>query len=456
MPADHTALYGPRPSVNELAQQGKQLRKQCPRSDLGTGCNFDRDPIALLEAQNAGRVQSLVPIRWGRMSQSAFAFYRGAAALMAHDLAPTPVSGVRVQACGDAHLSNFGFYASPERELVFDLNDFDETLPAPWEWDVERLVASLVVAARSSGFGDQVATTVAIGCARAYRTAMRWLAARGALQNFHTLVKASELLSRSEQMDMGAAGKEIARATRKAEGRTSETALQKLTTVCENGELRLVEQPPLMVRPQQWPDDIASVPKVYGASVGPDIRALLKRFQPVDGMLRVVGVGSVGTRCFIELLVDATESPLILQIKEATTSVLEPYAGASELSQAGERVVSGQRIMQADSDPFLGWTCSDGHEYYVRQFRDMKGAFQIERLSADLLNKYGQLCGLVLARAHAQTAEPALISGYLGKGTAFDEAMAAFALGYAEQNDADYQALLAAIAEGRITADSLG
>ena len=227
MPADHTALYGPRPSVNELAQQGKQLRKQGPRSDLGTGCNFDRDPIALLEAQNAGRVQSLVPIRWGRMSQSAFAFYRGAAALMAHDLAPTPVSGVRVQACGDAHLSNFGFYASPERELVFDLNDFDETLPAPWEWDVERLVASLVVAARSSGFGDQVATTVAIGCARAYRTAMRWLAARGALQNFHTLVKASELLSRSEQMDMGAAGKEIARATRKAEGRTSETALQK-------------------------------------------------------------------------------------------------------------------------------------------------------------------------------------------------------------------------------------
>lgn len=428
------------------------MRKQHPRSGLGTGFRTDRDPVALLDAQNATRLQRLVPVRWGRMSQSSFAFYRGAAALMAHDLATTPVSGIRVQACGDAHLSNFGFYASPERKLVFDLNDFDETLPAPWEWDVERLVASLAVAARSSGFGDEVAGRVAAHGAQGYRRAMLRLAQRSALENFHTVVSAASLLELAAQEKARSASKAITRAARKAEQRTSESALGKLATVTEEGELRLVEQPPFMVRPRNWPSDIAAVPHLYAESVSADIRALLQRFRPVDIMLRVVGVGSVGTRCLIELLTDATGGPLILQVKEATASVLESYAGASELAHAGERVVAGQRIMQAVSDPFLGWTSSDGRAYYVRQFRDMKGGFEIERLSADLLERYGRLCGSVLARAHAQSGEPALIAGYLGHGAAFDHAMGDFALAYARQNDLDHAALLAAIDSGRIEA----
>lgn len=443
-------------STEGLIAQGRRLRKQHPRSSLGTGFRTERDPVALLDAQNATRLQPLVPIRWGRMAESAFAFYRGAAALMAHDLATTPVSGIRVQACGDAHLANFGFYASPERKLVFDLNDFDETLPAPWEWDVERLVASLAVAARSSGFGDDVAGRVAAHSAQGYRRSMLRLAQRSAMENFHTVVSAAALLELSAQEKAPSARKAITRATRKAERRTSETALGKLSTVTEDGELHLVEQPPFMVRPRIWPSDIVVVPHLYAESVSADIRALLQRFHPVDIMLRVVGVGSVGTRCLIELLTDATGGPLILQIKEATASVLEPYAGASEPAHAGERVVAGQRIMQAASDPFLGWTSSDGRTYYVRQFRDMKGGFEIERLSADLLERYGRLCGSVLARAHAQSAEPAFIAGYLGHGTAFDHAMGDFALGYARQNDLDHAALLAAIAGGRIEARSEG
>ena len=444
------------PTAAELHAEGRRLRKEHPRSSLGTGFRTDRDPVALLDAQNASRLQYLVPVRWGRMAQSAFTFYRGAAALMAHDLAPTPVSGVRVQACGDAHLSNFGFYASPERDLVFDLNDFDETLPAPWEWDVERLAASLAVGARSSGFGDAVAERIARHSAGAYRRAMHDLAGRGALTNFHTVVSAASLLDRAAQEDLRGAAKELSRTTRKASRRTSETALAKLATMTEDGELHLVEQPPLMVRPEAWPADIAVVPHLYLNSVGPDIRALLPRFHPVDLMLRVVGVGSVGTRCLIELLVDATGSPLILQVKEASVSVLEPYAGDGGIEHAGERVVAGQKIMQAVSDPFVGWTSSAGRHYYVRQFRDMKGSVEVERLSAALLDSYGRLCGSVLARAHAQSAEPSLIAGYLGEGTAFDAAMGRFALAYAEQNDRDHAALLEAIECGRIQADLEG
>lgn len=448
-----TRWQAPRATRDELFERGRGLRHDHPRSQLGAGFRTDRDPVALLDAQNPARLQALVPIRWGRMAQSAFTFYRGAAALMAHDLATTAVSGIRVQACGDAHLSNFGFYASPERELVFDLNDFDETLPAPWEWDVERLVASLAVGARASGFGDDTAEAIARSGATGYRSAMRRLADRSAMDNFHAVVRAAALL---EQATRPSATKELGRATRKAQQRTSESALAKLSTVTEDGELRLVEQPPVMVRPQTWPEDIAAVPLLYGNTVGPDVRTLLRRFRPVDAALRVVGVGSVGTRCLIELLVDASGGPLILQVKEATASVLEPYAGASEIAHAGERVVAGQKIMQAVSDPFLGWTSSEGRSYYVRQFRDMKGSIEVERLSARLLGDYGRLCGQVLARAHAQSVEPALISGYLGAGTVFDEAMGRFALAYARQNDLDHAALLAAIASGRVQASAEG
>ncbi len=436
-----------------LREQGRGLRQQAPRRELGRGFRTDRDPVALLDAQNASRLTSLIPVRWGRMAESAFTFYRGAAALMAHDLAQTPVSGLRVQACGDAHLSNYGFYSSPERTLVFDLNDFDETAPAPWEWDVERLVASMAVAARAGGFGDNAAFAIATETASAYHTAMAVLAGRSALDNYWTLVRAEQLLARAEQFEKTDAARELKRAKRKARGRTSETALRKLATVCEEGVLHLVEQPPVMFHADDLPDAIAEIPLRYLDTVPADIAALLARFVPVDQMMRVVGVGSVGTRCAIVLLVDSTGAPLILQVKEATASVLEPAAGASRYENAGQRVVRGQRIMQAVSDPFLGWASLGGRDYYVRQFRDSKGGFEIERLSSELLADYGRLCGAVLARAHAQSCEPALIAGYLGKGSAFESAMAEFALAYAAQNEVDYARFIEAIDSGRLHAD---
>lgn len=436
-----------------LQEEGRGLRQQTPRKQVGRGFRTDRDPVDLLDAQNASRLTSLIPVRWGRMAESAFTFYRGAAGLMAHDLAPTPVTGIRVQACGDAHLSNFGFYSSPERTLVFDLNDFDETTIAPWEWDVERLVASMAVAAQAGGFGDNTAFTIAAQAAAAYRTTMRTAAGRSALDNYWTVVRAEALLERTKQLDAADATREIKRAKRAARGRTSETALRKLATAREDGGLRLVEQPPLMFRTEGLPESIADIPLRYLDTVPADIAALLAHFTPVDQMMRVVGVGSVGTRCAIVLLTDAMDAPLILQVKEATTSVLEAAAGASRYSHAGQRVVRGQRIMQAVSDPFLGWTSLGGRDYYVRQFRDNKGSFEIERLSVDLLAAYGRLCGIVLARAHAQSCEPALVAGYLGKGTAFDDAMAEFALAYAAQNAADYARFIDAIDSGRLRAD---
>ncbi len=439
----------------ELTEQGRQLRKTTPRSALGTDLDLDRDPISLLDAQNAARVQELVPVRWGRMAQSAFAFYRGTAALMAHDLATTPVSGLRVQACGDAHLSNFGLFASPERTLVFDLNDFDETTLAPWEWDVERLVASLAVAARSGGFGADGEWAVAHAAASAYRTWVAKAASASALTVYHKVVTEDLLRSHSAvgETHRGARDQEIERAARKARGRTSERSLDQLSTSQAGGQLRIVEQAPLIVRPAQLPGDVMEIPRRYRSSLSPDIDVLLRRFRPVDLARKVVGVGSVGTRAFILLCVDSGGNPLFLQAKEASRSVLEAYAGPCGYDHMGQRVVAGQKIMQAVSDPLLGWTDSDGRQYYVRHFRDMKGGFEIERLSASLLGDYARLCGAVLARAHVQSCEPAMLAGYLGKGKSFPNAMARYAVDYADQNDRDYQALLDAIADGRIVAD---
>lgn len=448
-------------TVEELLAEGGRLRETTPRSTLGTGFATDRDPLAILDAQNASRLPWLVPVRWGRMAESPFAFYRGAAALMAHDLAPTPTTGVRVQACGDAHVSNFGFYASPERDLVFDLNDFDETLPAPWEWDVERLVASAAVASRAAGRTASQVRKDARAAATNYRNSMRRAARMSARELFHTVVTAEALLdlgARTEGSDRErrARIKAIQRATKQARGRTSEQAIGKLATFTEDGKLRMVDMPPLIVHPVKAPSDAALVPELYRNSVTEDIEALLRRYEQTDFALKVVGVGSVGTRCFVQLSVDSTGSPLMLQVKEASASVLEPHAGAGRYERQGRRIVAGQRIMQAVSDPFLGWTVSEGREYYVRQFRDMKGGFDLDRLSASLLDDYARLCGAVLARAHAQSCEPALIAGYLGGGDAFDDAMEEFAIRYADQNEADYAALLAAIESGRIKADRAG
>lgn len=432
------------------------MRERTPRGTLASGLDLDRDPVTILDAQNATRLPGLVGVRWGRMAESPFAFYRGAAAVMAHDLASTPVTGQQVQACGDAHLANFGFYASPERSLVFDLNDFDETTVAPWEWDVERLAASLAIASRESGFGAEHERAAATAAARAYRRTMRRASKLSALEVFHARVTAEDLLALPAETrrdtDVRRRVKEIERAAAKARGRTSEHALAKLSVADDAGTLRIVQQPPLMYRPQHAPSDLTEMPLRYRSTASPDIEALLQRFRPVDYAIRVVGVGSVGTRCYILLCVDVSGSALFLQVKEASATVLEPYAGRGRYRHDGQRVVAGQRIMQAASDSFLGWTESEGRHYYVRQFRDMKGGFEIERLSAQLLTEYAVLCGGVLARAHAQSCEPAVIAGYLGRGSAFEDAIAAFAVRYADQNERDHAALLEAIRSGRVHA----
>ncbi len=448
----------PRRITEGLLAQGKTLRAGTPRSALGSGFKSDRDPIAILDAQNETRIPELVPIRWGRMSQSPFAFFRGTAALMAHDLARTPVSGVRVQACGDAHLSNFGFFASPERTLIFDLNDFDETAPAPWEWDVERLVASFAVVARSNGLGVDEQAEAARVAADSYRRAIRLAVNASALSGFHFAITADSLSARTAGSKRHRAERRaiIEHSVRKATKRTSERTLEKLATTGVGDDLRIVEQPPLVVRSELLPVDIEEVMKTYRETVSADIDMLMRRFRPIDLVRRVVGVGSVGTNALIMLLGDSGGNPLFLQGKEASASVLEPYAGPSGFTHMGQRVVAGQRIMQAFADQFLGWTVYGGRHYYVRQFRDMKGSFNVDGLSLPLLSDYATLCGEVLARAHVQSCEPAVLAGYLGKSDAFPDAMARFAVAYADQNDRDYRALVDAIGAGRLRADTSG
>ncbi len=442
----------------QLIQQGRELRRTTPRSGLGRGFEQHRDPLAILGAQNDNRIQSLVPLRWARMAESPFAFFRGAAALMAHDIAKTPVSGITVQACGDAHLSNFGLYASPERALVFDLNDFDETLPAAWEWDLERLVSSAAIAALNSGHSSAKARAVALASAAGYRRSIQNLATMTARQIFETLITVDDITAlasteSAKKSERKARVAELERAARKARSRTAGSAAATLTEVVD-GQVRLIDQPPVMTRlsAEQLPSDAVKVPELYKRTLSHKLQVLLGRYQRVDFALRVGGVGSVGTRCFIQLAVDSSGDPLILQIKEANRSVLAPFAKPSRVRNQGRRVVNGQRIMQVVSDPFLGWVKAEGQDFYVRQFRDMKGSFELERFSLNVLIGYAMLCGSVLARAHAQSCEPALIAGYIGTGEAADQAFADFAMAYAARNEQDHAALVSAIERGAITA----
>jgi uncharacterized protein (DUF2252 family) len=435
-------------ALKEFYKQGRTLRGKLTRSSLGTSLDFARDPVKILEDQNRVRIRELVPVRMGRMSQSPFAFFRGAAAVMAHDLASTPITGITVQACGDCHLSNFGFFASPERELIFDLNDFDETLPGPWEWDVERLVASLAIAAQANGLSDAKARDVAAAAAMEYRRSMAWLAGTGALGRFHLMVTADGVRRRLQRTS-----KQLKKSVAKARLRTSEHALAKLSIAAPDGMPQIVDQPPLIVHRDRVREDVPAILSKYRASVPPDVDGLLKHFRIVDFALKVVGVGSVGTHCYIALAMDAKGRSLFLQVKQATSSVIEPYTRRSSLQHQGHRVVAGQQIMQAASDPFLGWSTEGKRQYYVRQFRDMKGSMNIEKLNAASLMEYAGLCGAILARAHTQTMEPAVIAGYLGNGPSFDKAMGQFALAYARQNEADHEALLGAIKSGRVQAE---
>jgi uncharacterized protein (DUF2252 family) len=441
-------------TVEERRAEGRARRQVVPRSShAGWQAPADRpDPISLLEARHRTRVTELVPIRVGRMLVSPFTFLRGAAEVMAHDLASTPVSGFRVQACGDAHLLNFGVFATPERHLVFDVNDFDETLPAPWEWDVKRLAASVAVAGRGAGFPAEQVDVAVAGMVRAYRLRMDELAAMTPLDVWYDRVDVDAVLALSDEQGMPTlptAGHLVERARH----HTSLAALPRITELVA-GERRIIEDPPLILHAHHRFDVPRAVFDAYLGSVSRERRALLDRYRVVDAARKVVGVGSVGTRCHIVLLMDADGvAPLFLQIKQAEVSVLAAHAGATECTHQGERVVNGQRLMQAASDLFLGWADGPyGHEYYVRQLRDMKGSVSIDHLTPDDLRRYAMLCGVTLARAHARSGEPAAIAGYLGTGDQFDRAIVAFADGYADQTACDHAALEQAVAAGRLEA----
>ena len=451
-PAAIVAFFNqPRPSREERREQGFQARRDTPLEALAEVPALSRraDPLELLTSQEATRLPQLIQLRHERMTTDPFAFLRGAALIMADDLNRTPRSNLTVQLCGDAHVANFGMFASPERDLVFDLNDFDETNPGPFEWDVKRLVASVVVAGQANDHKPKQVRKSALAAAKAYRTTMARLAAMNTLDVWFATVDFADLLAAVRNTALGKAAE---KAGKKAEKRSRDSAVAKLTEVVD-GRRRFLADPPLLVpvAHDDRDDVVANLAELYAQYLGtlpPDRIALLTRFSFVDIAHKVVGVGSVGTRAIVLLLTSGDGEPLILQIKEAQKSVLEPYTGASRFTEAGRRVVTGQRVMQATGDPFLGWSRSVGAEsvdFYVRQLRDMKGSIETVGLTPEALNIYARICGSVLARAHARSGGASVITGYLGDEDTFDEAIADFAVTYSDLNTHDYTALKATL-----------
>jgi len=453
------------------AAKGKAARTAAPRfSHAAFHPGADRpDPVALLEEQAKTRVPELVPVRWGRMLVSPFTYYRGAALPMASDLARTPVSGLAVQACGDAHLSNFGIFGSPERRLVFDVNDFDETLPGPWEWDVKRLAASLEVAGRDNGFTTKQRRDIVLAAVARYRQAMREFAGMTHLEVWYARADVDQARADLDAQLTARQRKVIDKGLAQARTRDSMQAVAKLTRVV-GGRPRILSDPPLLVPAAELiPDDAelaafaAEMTRLiagYRRTLETDRRYLLEQYEFCDLARKVVGVGSVGTRCWIILLLGRDSGdPLFLQVKEAERSVLSRFAGASKHANQGQRVVAGQRLMQASSDIFLGWqrieAGLDGRarDFYVRQLRDWKFSLDIPDMRPIGMRRYGELCGWTLARAHARSGDRIAIASYLGNSDVFDKAIAAFAVAYADQNERDYQALKDAAATGRITAE---
>jgi uncharacterized protein (DUF2252 family) len=452
----------------ERAARGKAARAEVPRSShAGWDAPSGRpDPVGLLEEQAKSRVQDLVPIRYGRMLASPFAFYRGAACLMASDLASTPRSGLIVQVCGDAHVSNFGLFGSPERELLFDINDFDETAHGPWEWDVKRLAASLAIAGRNNGFADKERAEVVRDAVGAYRSAMRGFAAMGNLEVWYAHARVQQGLPGLQAMLDKKNLKAAERMVTKARTKDSLEAFAKLTHIVD-GELRIISEPPLIVPVEELlpPDDAAKfletlhdLIRSYRRTLQGDRKHLLEDFRFVHLARKVVGVGSVGTRAWIVLMLGRDgQDPLFLQAKEAQASVLEPFVGKSRYANHGQRVVEGQRLMQASSDIFLGWNRLAGfdgvvRDFYIRQLRDWKGSWAPEAMVPQVMNVYGQMCGWTLARAHARSGDRVAIASYLGNSDAFDRAIASFSEAYADQNEQDYDALKAAVKADRIKA----
>jgi uncharacterized protein (DUF2252 family) len=459
------------PTVAERMARGKAARSEVPRSSHAELRLPSRrpDPIKMLERQAKTRVPELVPIRYGRMLVSPFTFYRGGAAIMASDLARTPVSGLTVQCCGDAHLSNFGVFGSPERRLVFDLNDFDETLPGPWEWDVKRLAASMLIAARDNGYPVKNQDQVVLDTVEEYRTAMAGFAAMKNLEVWYAHLDIEAALQEFGSQLKPKAVKRTAKAIAKARTKDSMAAFSKLTHVVD-GQTRIVDEPPLIVPIDDLAEG-AERDEIFGSlrellrsfadSLVHDRRILLEQFHLADFARKVVGVGSVGTRAWIALMIGRDgQDPLFLQMKEAEASVLERFAGASDFENHGERVVTGQRLMQASSDIFLGWLHVDSgidgqaRDFYGRQLKDWKGSAEIEQLVPEGMAQYGRLCGWTLARAHARSGDRVAIASYLGKGNTFDRAIVEFSHAYADLNERDYKALVAAVESGRIAAET--
>jgi uncharacterized protein (DUF2252 family) len=453
-------------SRTERYAKGKALRSEAPRSSHAKWAPDPErpDPISMLEQANSTRLKQLVPIRYGRMSTSPFAFYRGSADIMAYDLAKTPVSGIQAQLCGDAHLSNFGVYASPERRQVFDVNDFDETLAGPWEWDVKSLAASVVLAGRQNGYSAQDSKQAVVRCMQRYRESMQQFAQMNHLDVWYYHIDVETMLA----MARGMAGrkeleKRVERGSARASKRTRIETFPKLTEVT-NDQYRIKDEPPLIfhydhLHPGEEDldtDEWRAMVKDYLASLPEERRVVIFRYRSLDIAQKVVGVGSVGTRCAIVLALGGSEGddPLFMQIKEAGASVLERYLGASPYPNHGQRVVVGQRLMQAASDIFLGWTTFNGRDYYARQLRDMKFSAEIETMDPVMFSGYVELCAATLARAHARTGDSAQIAGYLGNRDVFDQAIASFAEVYADQAERDHAALLAAIKDGRVQAQT--
>jgi len=439
--------------------QGKDLRKKCPRSShsrviLGQP---ERDPLALLEESDRDRLEALLPIRFTRMSESPFAFFRGSAVIQAHDLQGTPSSGITVQCCGDCHLMNFGGFATPERTLAFDINDFDETHPGPFEWDLKRLATSFVLAARWLGFGKADVKRAALTAAASYRKAQSRYATMSVLETWYAKITFDQLLK--EVANDPTVLKKIESDVVKAGQNTPEHVFHKITTVTD-GKPRITDQPPLLYHGDSSESDIEPIVtkffQDYRDTLPADRHVLFNRYQFVDAAHKVVGVGSVGTRCYVVLFVDWQDDHLFLQVKEARSSVLEGRACAATYANQGERVVTGQRLMQSASDIFLGWTRGPhGREYYVRQLRDMKLSADLTTFTPRLLAAYADLCGQTLARAHSKAGDPTMIAGYLGGTENFDQALCDYALAYADQVEQDYEAFQKAVRAGRFPIETV-
>ena len=458
-------------TVAERRARGKAERAEVPRN-VHAGWEapaMRRDPVDLLEEQAKTRVPELVPIRYGRMLVSPFTFYRGAAYIMAADLAGTARTGLHTQLCGDAHLSNFGAYAAPDRRLVLDVNDFDETLPGPFEWDVKRLVASFEVAGRDRGFDDKQRRKVNLAAALEYREAIREYAAMGNMEIWYSRIDVDALFAALQSQVTAKQAKRANANLAKTQSKDSMRAFAKLTQVVD-GEPQFVSEPPVVVPVrellpeghdyEQFEESIRGMLRAYRRTLAGDRRKLLERFRMVDIARKVVGVGSVGTRAWILLMLGRdNEDPLILQAKQAEASVLEPFLGKSEFANHGQRVVEGQRLTQAASDIMLGWIRVDGvdgvkRDFYLRQLWDAKGSALVDLMEPNLLAVYGRVCGKALARAHARAGDAVAIASYLGGGDTFDRSLAEFAVSYADQNERDYAAIKQAVETGRIKAET--